>query len=128
MVHRRNLPNEDNEVELICDTDQMSTLKTTESDKDKDYDDKEQTVQRKQIGKWGLWSQADQTPVCQFTGSDRGKEEKEAPYINKDSSLLIILMLYFTSVIHLLVRETNRYYHQHLDRHNGTPNPLPDIM
>jgi hypothetical protein len=37
-------------------------------------------------------------------------------------------MLYFTSVIYLLLTETNRYYHQHLDRHDRTPNPLPDIM
>ena len=30
-------------------------------------------------------------------------------------------------VIDLLVTETNRYYHQYLDRRDETPNPLPDI-
>jgi hypothetical protein len=127
MAHRRNLPDEDRESELICDTYQMSILKTIVSDKDEDYDNEEQTVQRKQIRKRGLWSQADQTHVHQFTCSDRGKE-KETPYINKDSSPLSALMLYFTPVIHMLVRDTNRYYHQNLDRRDGTPNPLPDIM
>jgi hypothetical protein len=36
-------------------------------------------------------------------------------------------MLYFVSVIDLLVTETNRYYHQYVDRSDETPNPLPDI-
>jgi len=42
MAHRRNLPDEDNESKLICDNDQMRTLKTQESDEDEDYDEKEQ--------------------------------------------------------------------------------------
>jgi hypothetical protein len=36
-------------------------------------------------------------------------------------------MLYFASVITLLVKETNRYYHQYLDTLNDGPSPLPDI-
>ena len=35
---------------------------------------------------------------------------------------------YILHVIYVLLTETNRYYHQHLDRHDKTPNPLPDIM
>ena len=84
-------------------------------------------VQWKHIRKWGLQSQADQTYVHQFTGSDRGEKQNEAPHINKDSSPLSVLMLYFTSAIDMLVRETNRYYHQYLDTCGRTPNPLPDI-
>jgi len=92
---------------------QMNMVKTQESDDDEDhYDEEEQPlppVQWKEIKKWGLRSQDDQTHVHQFTGSDRGKKQNKAPYINKDSSPLSGFMLYFTSVICLLVTKTNRY-------------------
>jgi hypothetical protein len=45
-----------------------------------------------------------------------------------DSSSLSISMLYFASVIDLLVTGTNIHCHQCLDGHDRTPNPLPDIM
>jgi hypothetical protein len=37
-------------------------------------------------------------------------------------------MLYFTSVIEILLMKANRYYHQYLDRCDGPLNPLPEIM
>jgi hypothetical protein len=77
--------------------------------------------------KWGLQSQANQPHVHQYTGGDRGKKQNEAPHINKDSSPLSVFMLYFAPVIDLLVTETNRCYHQYLDRQDKTPIPLPDI-
>jgi len=40
----------------------------------------------------------------------------EAPHINKDSSPLPALMLFFTEVFQLLVEETNLYYQHHLDK------------
>jgi hypothetical protein len=36
-------------------------------------------------------------------------------------------MLYFAGIIRLLVEETNRYYHQHLDRLEDGPSPRPDV-
>jgi hypothetical protein len=48
--------------------------------------------------------------------------------MNKDSSPLSVFMLYFESVIDLLVKGTNRYYHQCWTRCDRIPNPLPDIM
>ena len=66
--------------------------------------------------KWRMWSQTDQTLVCQFTGSDTGRKQNEALHINNDSSPLSTFTIYFTSVIDLLVLETNRHYHQYLDR------------
>jgi hypothetical protein len=57
----------------------------------------------------------------------RGKKQNKAPHTNKDSSPLSIFMLYFASVIDLLVTETNRYFHQHLDRQDETSTPIPDI-
>jgi len=43
-------------------------------------------------------------------------EKSEAPHINKDSSPLSVLMLFFTKILHLLVEQTNVYYQQHLDK------------
>jgi len=37
-------------------------------------------------------------------------------------------MLYFTSVIDMLLTKAKGYYHQYLDGHDETPNPLQDIM
>jgi hypothetical protein len=87
-----------------------------------------QQQQQQQNIKWGLQSQANEPRVHQYTGGDRGKKQNETPHINKDSSPLSIFMLYFVSVIDLLVTETNRYSHQYLDRQDKTPTPLPDIM
>jgi hypothetical protein len=42
--------------------------------------------------------------------------KSEAPHINKDSSPLSVLMLYFTEIFHLLVEQTNVFYQQHLDK------------
>jgi len=52
----------------------------------------------------------------------------EAPHINKDSSPLSVLMLFFTEIFHLLVEQTNLYYEQFLDRQAGPSRRLPDIM
>jgi hypothetical protein len=38
-----------------------------------------------------------------------------------------IFLLYFGEIITLLVMETNRYYHGHLDRTDNGPSPLPDV-
>jgi hypothetical protein len=79
----------------------------------------------KQVMKWGLRCQANQTHVHRFTGGDGGKKKNEAPHTNKESSHLSVFMLYFASVIDLLVTQTNRYYHQYLDRRDETRNTKP---
>jgi hypothetical protein len=43
-------------------------------------------------------------------------KKSEIPHINKDSSPLSVLMLFFTEIFHLLVEQTNVYYQQHLDK------------
>jgi hypothetical protein len=62
-----------------------------------------------------------------FTGGPRGKRNSEAPHINNSSSPLSVFLLYFAEIITLLVVETNRYYHDHLDRLDERPLPLPDV-
>jgi len=54
-------------------------------------------------------------------------KKSEVPHINKDSSLLSVLMLFFTEIFHLLVEQTNVYYQQYLDRQAGPSRGLPDI-
>jgi hypothetical protein len=54
-------------------------------------------------------------------------KKSEAPHINKDSSPLSVLMLFFTEIFHLLVEQTNVNYQQHLDRQAGPSSRLPYI-
>ena len=54
-------------------------------------------------------------------------KKNEAPHINKDISPLSVLMLFFTEIFHLLVKQTNVYYQQHLDRRAVPSRQLPDI-
>ena len=65
--------------------------------------------------------------VHTFTGGPRGKRNSEAPDINAISSPLSVLLLYFEEIIILLVVETKRYYHDHLDRIDQGPLPQPDV-
>jgi sorbitol-specific phosphotransferase system component IIC len=36
-------------------------------------------------------------------------------------------MLFFRGFIHLLVEETNQYYHQYLDSLEDRPSPFPNV-
>ena len=48
-------------------------------------------------------------------------------HINDGSSPLSIFLLYFAEIITLLVVETNRYYHDYIDRLNNGSSPEPDV-
>ena len=61
--------------------------------------------------------------VHTFTRGPRGKRNSEAPHLNDSSSPLSVFLLYFAEIITLLVVETNRYYHDHLDRLDEGPSP-----
>jgi len=62
-----------------------------------------------------------------FVGPAKGLKNTEALHINKDSSPLAVLMLFFTEIFQLLVLQSNVYYQQHLDRQAGPSHRLPDI-
>jgi len=57
----------------------------------------------------------------------RGKKDNEASHINDGSSPLSVFLLYFAEIISLLVVETNRYYHNYIDRLDDGPSPEPDV-
>jgi hypothetical protein len=90
------------ESELICNTHSDEYLEDSESDETEDDDNDEEqlsSVMHKQVMKWGLRCQANQTHVHRFTGSDRGKKKNEAPHINKESSPLSVFMLNFALLL-----------------------------
>ena len=58
----------------------------------------------------------------------RGKRNSEAPHLNDTSSPLRVFLLYFAEIITLLLMvETNRYYHDHLERLDEGPSRQPDV-
>ena len=75
---------------------------------------------------WGP-PQGRNTNIHRFVGPPKGVKKSEAPHINKDSSPLSVLMLFFTEIFHLLVEQTNLYYQQHLDSQAGPTPLLPDV-
>ena len=76
---------------------------------------------------WTRPSGPQRVAVHTFTGGPSGKRNTEAPHINDSSSPLGVFPLYFAEIITLLVVETNRYYHAHLDRLDEGPSPQPDM-
>ena len=53
--------------------------------------------------------------VHTFTGGPRGIRNSDPSGIDASSSPLRVFQLFFAEIITLLVTETNRYYHDHLD-------------
>jgi hypothetical protein len=64
---------------------------------------------------WGP-SQGRNIKIHPFVGPAKGLKNSEAPHINKESSPLAVLMLFFTDIFLLLVEQTNLYDQQHSDR------------
>jgi hypothetical protein len=62
-----------------------------------------------------------------FTGDPRGKRNSEASHLDDSSTPLSVFLLYYAEIITLLLMETNRYYHDHLDRLDEGPSPLPEV-
>ena len=62
-----------------------------------------------------------------FVGPAKGLKNSEVLHINKDSSPLAVLMLFFTEIFQLLVKQSTLYYQQHLDRKAGPSRQLPDM-
>ncbi len=86
-----------------------------------------QQVQTSSPSQWTRPSGHQRGLIHNFTGGPRGKRDKRAPHINDGYSPLSVFWSYFAEIITLLVVETNRYYHDHLNRLDGGPSPLPDV-
>ena len=121
---------------LVVDTDSESGAEV--SDVEEEFEEDEQQQQERRLllqqvsaqdkplaatsgGGLKTWGppQGRNTNVHPFIGPAKGVKKSEAPHVNKDSSPLSVLMLFFTEIFHLLVEQTNVYYQQYLDRLAG---------
>ncbi|XP_033607870.1 uncharacterized protein LOC117282423 [Cryptotermes secundus] len=131
---KRRLENYEIERQLIFDSD--SDCCTEDEDNDWGYEDEddEELVQpppsslsslSSSPSLWGPPQQHGRRGANNFSGGAVGINLNEAPHVNKDSTPLSVFKLFFTGIIHLLVEETNKYYHQYLNSLEDGPSPLP---
>jgi hypothetical protein len=138
MATKRRLDNEEIETQLICDSDSDCYTEDEEGNAyDKGCEDENgeeftrsssPPLSSSSSSSWGPPEQHSRRGVNNhFTGGAVGKKPNEAPHVNADSTPFSVFMLYFSGIIHLLVVETNRYYHQYLGRLDDGPSPVPDV-
>ena len=111
---------------LVADTDLESVAQASEVEDEFEEKEEEQQQQQQQASsedktqaakKWritNLGTTSRNTNMHPFVSPAKGVKRSEAPHINKDSSPLSVLMLFFTEICHLMVEQTNVYYQQHL--------------
>ena len=121
---------------LVADTDSESDAEVSDVEEE---DKQQQIIQQASVqdkpqaptsgGVLPPWGppQGRNINVHPFVGPAKGVKKSEAPHINKDSSPLSVLLLFYTEILHLLVEQTNLYYKQFLDRQAGPSRRLPDI-
>jgi hypothetical protein len=118
---------------LVADTDLESGAEASDVDDEFSDSEEEQEASAPQTATRGekspTWGppQGRNIEIHPFVGPAKGLKNNEAPHINKDSSPLAVLMLFFTEIFSLLVEQTNLYYQQHLDKQAGPSRRLPDI-
>jgi len=121
---------------LVADTDSESGAEAndledefSESEEEQEASAQEDKPQAATSGggspTWGP-PQGRNIKIHPFVGPAKGLKNSEASHINKDSSPLAVLMLFFTEIFLQLVEQTNLYYQQHLDRQAGPSCQLPD--
>jgi len=114
---------------LVADTDSESGAEASDLE-DKFYESEEEQEASAQEDKpqaatsggesptWGP-PQGRNIKIHTFVGPAKGLKNAKALHINKDSSPVAVLMLFFTEIFQLLVEQSNLYYQQHLDRQAG---------
>jgi len=131
---------------LVADTDSESGAEVSDVEEEFEEEEEQQQQEQQQLllrqasaedkpqsatsgGGLSAWGppQGRNTKVHPFVDPAKGMKKSEAPHINKDSSPLSVLMLFFTEIFHLLVEQTNLYYEQFLDRQARPSRRLPDI-
>jgi len=98
---------------LVADTDSESG--TVASDFEKDFEEEEEKQQQQASAEVGgqaaasgglpTWGppQGRNTNIDPFVSPAKGVKKSGAPHINKDSSPLSVLLLFFTEIFHLLL-------------------------
>ena len=125
---------------LVAETDSESGSEASdfevsfEEEEEKDQQQQQQAsaeieTQAAASGRLPTWGplQGRNTNIHPFVGPAKGVKKSEASHINKESSPLSVLLMFFTEIFRLLVEQTNMYYQQHLGRQAGPSRQLPDI-
>ena len=125
---------------LVADTDLDSGAQASNVEDEFEEEEEQQQQQQQQApskdeaqtaasGRLPTWGpcQGRNTNIHPFVSPAKGVKRSEAPHINKDSSPLSVLMLFFEEIFHLLVEQTNVHYQQHLDGQARPSCRLPDI-
>jgi len=100
---------------LVADTDSESGSEASDFEDYLEYKEEEEDPQQQQqassesetqaatSGRLPTWGppQGRNTNIHPFVGPAKGVKKSEAPHINKDSSPLSVLMLFFTEIFHL---------------------------
>jgi hypothetical protein len=125
---------DDIERQLIFDTNYECCSGDEVNGWDYEYEDDEDLVQLSLSSSSSLWSWRPPQQLgrrgannTRISGGAVGININEAPHVNKDSTPLCVFMVFFAGIIHLLVEETNRYYHQYLASLEDGSSPLPDM-
>ena len=126
---------------LVADDDSESGSEASDFEDYLEEEEEEEDLQQQQQASAEVETQATTSgglPTCglpqgrntnihPFVSPAKGVKKSAAPHINKDSSPLSVLLMFFTEIFHLLVEQTNVYYQQHLNRQAGPSSRLPDI-
>jgi len=100
---------------LVAETDSESGAEASDTEDDFEQQAAAAEVEPQAATSGGLptWGpcQGRNTNIHHFVRPEKGVKKSEALHINKDSSLLSVLM-FFTEIFHLLVEQTNVNYQQ----------------
>ncbi len=122
------------EIELILDSDSdcasVSSLEDDPSVRDSESgeDEESQELFANVPPSQAVWTESIvQNTIAShnFTGESGGKMDTTSQ-LSSSSTPLDVFLLYFSSILQLIVTETNRYYHQYLNKVERRPNAEPD--
>jgi hypothetical protein len=113
------------EILVVADSKSDSGAEASDVDESDEFEEEQQASAQEEepqagtsgagLSNWGP-PQGRNITVHPFVCPAKGVKKCEASHINKDSSLLSVLMLFFAQIFHLLVEQTNLYYQQHVDK------------
>jgi hypothetical protein len=115
---------------LVADTNSESGAEASNVEEYFEEEEEEQQQQQASAevepqaatsGRLPTWRlpQGKNTNIHPFVSPTKGVNKSKAPHIDKDSSPLSVLMLFFIEMFHLLVEQANVCHQQHLDRQAG---------
>ena len=114
--------------QTVCSHESSSSISSSASDEEDAGENGpgEQTQQPITL-QWTCPSFPQSSVAHTYTGGPRGKKDNEASHIIDGSSPLSFFFCILQK-LSLLVVETNRYYHDYIDRLDDGPSPEPTLL